>query len=91
MTRIVSIDIANPEALARAAAEVSKTRKRAMVTRGDEVVAMLVPVPRRRRVRDVVTETAGAVPARRPAPTAEQLREIAQNAVAADVVERMEE
>jgi hypothetical protein len=91
MTRIASIDIANPEALARAAAEVSRTGKRAMVTRGDEAVAMLVPVPKRRRARDVVAETAGSVPPRHPVPTAEQLREIAEAAIAAAEVERMGE
>jgi hypothetical protein len=88
---IPAIDITNPEALARAADEVSRTRKRAVVTRGNEAVAMLVPVPKRRTGRDVVAETAGAVPGRYPAPTAEQLREIAADAIAKEAVESMGE
>src|SRR4051794_10469304 len=88
---IPAIDITNPEALARAAEEVGKTRRRAIITRGDEAVALLVPVPKRRAGRDVVAETAGAVPARQPAPTAEQLRDIAADAIAKEAVERMGE
>jgi hypothetical protein len=87
---IPTIDITNPEALAKAAEEVSKTRRRTVVTRAEEALAMLVPIPKRRtRRRDVVAETAGAAPARQPAPTAEQLRDIATDAIAKEAVERM--
>jgi AbrB family looped-hinge helix DNA binding protein len=42
-----------------------------------------------RRVGSVVEQTAGAVSARYPAPTAEQLRDIAADAIAQEAVERM--
>ena len=54
MSEPISIDITDTEALARAAEEVGTSRKRAILTRGDKAVAMLVPLrkptPKRRAV-----------------------------------------
>ena len=84
-------DTTNRGAVVPEAEEVSTTVRRPAVTRADEVGAPLVPVSKRRKGRDVVAETAGTVPARQPAPTAEQLREIATNAIAKEAMERMGE
>jgi len=44
-----------------------------------------------RKVGSVIEQTAGAVTPRYPAPTAEQLRDIAADAIVQEVVERMGE